>query len=204
MPEPSRTIREEDLDFTADASWSIFRHWDTEPVRLALRDQVPGSRGVDLLGVRDDAKSVYLIEVKDYRSSEDLGSTRQKLADAGRDLAEIVACKARDTVAGLIGAARHGRDDAWRITRAALAEKLWIVLWIEHAGLTARGSVRERRSNVEAVVLKRSIVRRCRWLDAQVEVCSRDGASLPGLTVTSIAGAARTPGRRSSSPPRQR
>lgn len=195
MADP-RTLREGYLDFTFDPGWTVVRHWDAESVYRALRDQVPGSRAVDFVGVRDRQSAIYLIEVKDYRNSETHASTRKKLADEGRPLAEIVTTKVRDTVAGLIGAARQERDEDWSRTREALARNVWVVLWIEHAGLTASDSVRHRRNKIEAAVLERSITTGCRWLRAQVAVCSRGGASLPGLTVTSITGAARTPGRR--------
>lgn len=196
MADARVTLREEDLDFTFDSSWSVARHWDSERVRRALRDQVPGSRGVDLVGVRDSAHTLFLIEVKDYRVSEGRGSTRKRLAEEGRELAEIVATKARDTVAGLIGAARADRDPDWAVTRHALDERVWVVLWIEHAGIEHGTSVRGRRSRVGAGVLAESIRRRCRWLKADAIVCSRDGACLPGLTVRSVADAARTRGRR--------
>lgn len=191
-----KELPEGDLVFCFDPSWSVTRHWDSEPVRLALRDQVPGSHGVDLVGTRDSARTLYLIEVKDYRASEGRGSTRKWLADDGHDLAEIVAAKARDTVAGLIGAARADRDPDWAITRHALDERVWVVLWIEHAGVEHDTPVRSRRSRISAGVLAESIRRRCRWLKAKALVCSRDGACLPGLTVRSVADAARTPGRR--------
>lgn len=196
MVDRRRTIREEDLDFTFDLSWSVYRHWDTEPVRLALRDQVPGSRGVDLVGVHESTRALFLIEVKDYRTSEGRGSTRQKLADEGRDLAEIVASKVRDTIAGLIGAARADRDADWQRARDALSEEVWVVLWIEHAGVHDDSSVRGKRSRIGSGVLRDSIRQRCRWLGARVEVCSRTDARLPGLAVKSVASAARTPGRR--------
>lgn len=193
MADP-RTIQEGYLVFTFDPGWTVFRPWDKESVYLALRDQVAGSRGVDIVGVRDRPHALYLIEVKDYRTSENQPSTKKKLADEGRDLAEIVAQKVRDTVAGLIGAARQARDEDWSQTREALAEQVRVVLWIEHRAIAS--SVQVRRGKSEAIVLQRSIARRCRWLRAQVDVCSRNESCLPGLKVTSRAGAARTPGRR--------
>lgn len=194
MADP-RTIQEGDLIFTFDPDWTVFRPWDKESVYLALRDQVSGSRGVDIVGVRDRPHALYLIEVKDYRTSENQPSTKKKLADEGRDLAEIVATKVRDTVAGLVGAARQQRDEAWERTRDALTAKVWVVLWMEHAAV-ARNSVQDRRGKGEAIVLQRSITRRCRWLRAHVEVCSRERSCLPGMAVKSVPGAARTPGRR--------
>jgi len=190
------TILEEDLLFAFDASWQVCSHWDSEPVRLALLSQASGSHGVDLLGLREGPNgSLYLIEVKDYRTSEKQLSTREKLAEEGDPLADIVAGKVRDTVAGLVGAARVDRDEMWRACVKALIEReVWVVLWLEHADLDAGSSTRKTRAG--AVPILRRLKRRCRWLSAQVMVCSRSGERLPGVTVTSVPAAARTRGRR--------
>ena len=95
------TLREEDLDFTFDATWQVCSQWDKEGVYSDLKTQASGSKGVDFVGLRGGA--LYLIEVKDYRTVEHQSSTREKLTDDM--LADIVAAKVRDTVAGLIGAA---------------------------------------------------------------------------------------------------
>ncbi|MCY1066688.1 hypothetical protein OV090_18070 [Nannocystis sp. RBIL2] len=199
MTDPARTFREEDLDFTFDATWTIARQWDTESVFLTLRDWVPGSHGVDFVGVRAGKPNLFFIEVKDYRTSEDRGSTRDKVENSGERLAELVGAKVRDTVAGLIGAARAARDPDWKQARLALSvEKgnVWVVLWIEHAGLAGPVKVRRQRESIGTGVLQESIRRRTRWLHARALVCSRDGECLPGLTVKSIAQAERVPGRR--------
>ncbi len=192
------TILEEDLAFVFDASWQVCSHWDTEPVRLALLSQASGSRGVDLLGLREGPTGeLYLIEVKDYRTSERQLSTREKLAEEGDPLADIVAGKVRDTIAGLVGAARADRDEAWRACVKALVEReIWVVLWIEHAALDAASSTRRNRAKTGAIPILRRLKQRCRWLSAQVMVCSRSQNLVPGLTVRSVPAAARTRGRR--------
>lgn len=198
MTDTARTFREEDLDFCFDTTWSIARQWDKESVFLALRDWVPGSHGVDFIAVRTGKPNLFLIEVKDYRTSEDRGSTRDKVENSGEGLAELVGAKVRDTVAGLIGAARAARDPDWEHARLALAVEqgdIWVVLWIEHAGLAGPTKVRRQRESVGTGVLQESVRRRIRWLHARALVCSRDGECLPGLTVKSIAQAKRVPGR---------
>ena len=199
MAEPGpTTIREEDLDFAFDASWRVCSHWDKEPVRLALLSQASGSRGVDLVGLREGPKgSLYLIEVKDYRTSEKERSTRKKLADEGDPLADIVAGKVRDTVAGLVGAARVERDQIWRACVEALVKReVWVVLWIEHAAVDVSSSVQGKRGKVRALPPIENLKKRCRWLSARVAIDSRGHDGLPGVTVTSIPAAARTRGRR--------
>jgi len=190
------TLREEDLDFAFDADWKICSHWDQEAVYSDLNEQVPGSKGVDFVGLREGA--LYLIEVKDYRTFEHQSATREKLAEDGRPLADIVAAKVRDTVAGLVGAARTGKEPAWRSCMESLVGRdLWVVLWIEHTELDASSPVRVKRAKVgAAVTLITSLKKRCRWITRHVAVCSRRGELVPGLEVRSIPDAKRTRGRR--------
>ena len=192
------TLPEEDLVFAFDASWQVCSHWDSEPARLALLSQASGSHGVDLVGLREGPTGeLYLIEVKDYRTSEKQLSTREKLAEDGDPLADIIAGKVRDTVAGLVGAARVDRDELWRACVKALVEReVWVVLWIEHAALDAVASTRRNRAKTSAIPILRKLKQRCRWLSAQVMVCSRSQNDVPGLTVRSVPAAARTRGRR--------
>ena len=80
MPEKGPvTLREEDLDFTFDASWQVCSQWDREGVYGDLKAQASGSKGVDFVGLRGGA--LYLIEVKDYRTFEKQSSTRETLTD---------------------------------------------------------------------------------------------------------------------------
>lgn len=192
-------LREEDLDFAFDDGWAVCSQWDKESVYKALMGQVSESKGVDFVGLRDGPNGeLFLIEVKDYRTSERTASTREKVDNGGAVLADIVAAKVRDTVAGLVGAARTERSAGWDACLKPLTERgVWVVLWIEHAGLDPRSSspVQKKRAKVGAVTLLDNLKRRCRWLSARVAVCSRDGGEVPGLTVRSIAGAARTRGR---------
>lgn len=189
-------FREEDLDFAFDADWAVCSQWDKEAVYEALKRQVSRSRGVDFVGLRSG--QMFMIEVKDYRASEEQSTTREKLADDGDPLADVVAAKVRDTVAGLVGAARVGRDLAWETCVASLRGGLWVVLWIEHAAVDSSSPVRSKRAKVgAAVTLLPSLKKRCRWLGARAVVCSRSGQCLPGVEVRSVPGAARTRGRRS-------
>jgi len=191
------TLREGDLDFRFDVSWQVCSQWDKEAVYSDLKGQASGSKGVDFVALR--AGALYLIEVKDYRTSEQQRSTREKLADAGDPLADVVAAKVRDTVAGLVGAARMERDPAWRAcVEPLVGREVYVVLWIEHAAVAASTSVQAKRAKVGvAATLFTSLKKRCRWLDARALVCSRsDDGPVPGLEVHSVAGAARMRGRR--------
>lgn len=192
------TLREGDLDFTFDASWVVCSHWEEEPARLALMSQASGSHCVDLVALQQGPKgSLLLIEVKDYRTSEKTPSTREKLADGGASLVDLVAMKVRDTIAGLVGGVRMERDGLWRPCVEALVDReVWVALWIEHAAIDAGSTVQGKRAKVGASVLQGSLKKRCRWISARVAIFSRSANELPGVTVRSVPAAARTRGRR--------
>ena len=192
------TLREGDLDFTFDASWAVCSHWEEEPARRALKSQASGSHCVDLVALQKGPKgSLFLIEVKDYRTSEKTPSTREKLADGGVSLADLVAMKVRDTIAGLVGGVRMDRDGLWRPCVEALVDReVWVVLWIEHAAIDAGSTVQGKRAKVGALSLQDSLKKRCRWISAKVAICWRKEIVLPGVGVRSVPAAARTRGGR--------
>lgn len=190
------TIREGDLDFTFDATWTLVVKWDdTTTFKRGLRDQVEGSKAVDFVGLH--TAGVFLIEVKDYRGSEHTPQTRNTLRDGGEDLVVTVARKVRDTVAGLVGAARHDRTtDTSKLAHAIVDPKpaVCVALWIEHAATLPRvkPSVQELRNKARGGVEFDRLQAAVRWLGARAMICSRaDSGRLPGLKVRSIGGASR-------------
>ena len=66
-----------------------------------------GSKGTDFVGLHPDY-GLLLLEVKDFRGHRI--ENRQRLRSG--ELAIEVACKARDTIAALVGAARHEKPEA--------------------------------------------------------------------------------------------
>lgn len=196
----TRTLREGDLDFTFDATWDLLIKWDdTATYRRGLANQVEGSRAVDIVG--RCGRELFLIEIKDYRGSERAPTTRQTLADGGEDLVTTVATKVRDTIAGLVGAARLDRDaDTQALTRSLVEPKqpVCVVLWIEHAATLpgVKPSVQALRNKARGGVEFDRLQSAVRWLGARTLICSRaDTHRLPGLIVCSTPGATRRTAR---------
>jgi len=191
-------IREGHLEFTFDDTWTVILKWDDTPsYKHGLRDQVEGSKAVDFACLRGG--DVFLIEAKDYRGSEHDPATKKKLRDGGEDLVSAVACKVRDTVAGLVGAARLARDDDATALAQALAARrsaVVAVMWIEHAAppATVKPKVQALRNKARGGVESDRLQAAVRWLGARALICSRaDANHIPGLDVRSLHGAIRRP-----------
>jgi hypothetical protein len=192
--EPHKFI-EGDLEFAFDGAWTIVLKWDDAAAYRKGIGQLEGSAAVDFVGLRGD--DLYLLEVKDYRASERLPTTRQTLRDGGGELVATVATKARDTVAGIVGAGRQGRSPEPATLLHRLADpktSVNVVLWIEHAATLpgVKPSVQDLRNRARGGVEFDRLQASVRWLGARALVCSRaDAVHIAGLSVRSVAGASR-------------
>lgn len=104
-------------------SWSFYRN---QFIRMWK-----GIKALDLLAVDPSTKTVWLIEVKDYRSHQ-----RTKPSDLGEEFAH----KVFDTLAAFLPAKLHANDDneqrmALEVCRAS---KLRVVLHLEQPGKRTR------------------------------------------------------------------
>jgi hypothetical protein len=189
-------ITEGDLVFTFDTEWTLVLKWDdTAAFKNGLCKQITGSKAVDFVGIHGG--TIFLIEVKDYRGSEHTPVTRNTLRDGGDDLVTTVATKVRDTIAGLVGAARLDRtQDATLLAKALVDPKpeLCVALWIEHAATlpNVKPGVQALRNKARGGVEFDRLQAAVRWLGARAMICSRaDAHRLPGLDVRSKHGATR-------------
>lgn len=121
-------IKEGHLTFNFDLSGnSLASQYDTWSFYRKQFEQVcGGSKAVDFLFVDNKQKTLWLIEVKDYRHPD----TEKVLPSK---LGEVVAGKVRDTLAGLVAAKVNAvNDDEKRLANAALKVKnIKVVLHME-------------------------------------------------------------------------
>lgn len=180
MPVP---LVEGKLLFAFDDDWHAVK-WDDH---RAYRDGlcgIGGCKAVDFCGVH--RKSVYLIEVKDFRGHR-IENKARTVGETSDNLADEIAHKVCDTVAGLIGAhrSRPAEDETWRPFGEAIANRnvdVRVVLWLEEdvpRGPDRRMSFQDR--------LKQKL----RWLTPRVIIASlrHTTAQPPGVTVANQPGA---------------
>jgi hypothetical protein len=120
-------LREGRLTFSFDMpaavqydGWSFYRN--------RFNSACGGTKAVDFVAL--DADVTWLIEVKDYRLDR-----RTKLVD----LADEVAIKVRDTLAGLVAAQSNANDpDERSFAKAAVQRRLKVVLHLEQPAIPSR------------------------------------------------------------------
>lgn len=158
-----------------DARWLALR-WDSpNPAYRNGISKVNQCKAVDLIGLHAQ-KGLFFIEVKDYRYYN-----REKDTPIPLELA----WKVRDTIAGLVGAHRHGGYPQLAPFVAALADPgrcIRTVLWLEDPKI----------EEPQALTLKADIEPRLKWLHgSRPEVLHRDlgyARCMPDLTVSSLPG----------------
>jgi len=168
---------EDQLRFTFDRpAWNAVK-WDDDPV---YRDglQRHDGKAVDIVATLD-RRSLRLFEVKDPRGHWIEYRDRNPV----EVLAQIVADKVRDTLAGLLfGRDRHPGDHLLVHLKTLFdrEERIHVVLWLESF----------RLDPAMAVTLTGLIERRLHWMKPKVLVTSRTlWRGMPGLGVESMGGA---------------
>ncbi|OLS64233.1 hypothetical protein PSEMO_07780 [Pseudomonas putida] len=145
------------LTFSFPQGAAASKYDDWEHYRQQFNSAFGGTKAVDL--VFADEEISWLIEVKDYRMHD-----RTKTID----LADEVALKVRDTLAGLVSARFQGRDRHARgIARKLLAkQRLRIVLHLEQPAKHSR--LRPRA--IDPAVVKKKMKGLLKALDAHPAV----------------------------------
>jgi len=174
---PVRIEVEEQLRFTFQrSSWDAVK-WDDDPAyRQGL--QRHDGKAIDIVATLD-RRSLHLFEVKDPRGHWKTYRGR----NPPEVLAQIVADKVRDTIAGFVFARGRFPTDHLMVHLKALFdrdERVLVVLWLESFQL----------DRPLATTLKARIEHKLRWLKPNVIVTSRAlWRGLGGLAVESMDGA---------------
>ena len=178
-------IDEAGLRFQFDARWQDAVKWDDTPAYRNGIGRLPGTKAVDILC--RSSGGCWLIEVKDFRG--------HRIENKGRldneELQQEVAQKVRDTLAGLLGAARiHAEDTRWASCVKALVApgEVRVVLWLEEDFTPPPGSgTADQRWRTHLSVLQNRLKQQLRWLTTHVLVTSvREAPRLPGVSVCNL------------------
>ena len=154
-------ITEGALTFTFPDDCQVSKYDDWSFYRNQFKGVAGGSKAVDILCVNGDTS--WLIEIKDYRQHP-----RQKLID----IADEVAIKVRDTLAGLAAAAKAANEaDQRKLARKALATSQWrVVLHLE--GKSTTGKLRKKATNPANLLLKLG-TKKLKAIDAHPIICNQ-------------------------------
>ncbi|RLT38303.1 MAG: hypothetical protein DWI57_12275 [Chloroflexi bacterium] len=117
------TMQVESLSFQFPDTWAVTRYDDWSFYKNRFKDACGGNKAIDLLALDPVDRTLWLIEVKDYRRHP-----REKVIE----LWDEIALKSRDTLAGLVAARFNGEDaERKQALRSLQARRLRIVFHLE-------------------------------------------------------------------------
>lgn len=162
-----------------DSTWLVLKYDEETAYRERIAN-LAETKGVDFIGIH--ASDLYLIEVKDFRNFRI--QTQPRLTSG--ELSIEVGQKARDTVAGIIGAYRTSSDpqkwEAFAKKLTASNKVIRIVVWLEY-DLPTHNTARDKvRASVDTKVYKKQLS----WLTSQVLVVNQSSNTVPNLVVTNL------------------
>ncbi|NRD59216.1 hypothetical protein [Corallococcus exiguus] len=161
------------IEFDFEPFWRAIK-WDDEEAYRRGIGKLPTCKAVDLIGFGRGL--VALIEVKDFRHPD---AEWSRVTNGS--LAEEVAFKVRDTLAGVVGAARQHSPEVWRDWAQAMhaSPALRVILWFERPESFYSDPRRKDELQHFRDVLKKKLA----WLTSDVFICSKSEAvRLPGVS----------------------
>ncbi len=154
-------ITEGDLIFSFPDCCQASKYDDWSFYRKQFKEVAGGSKAVDILCV--ERNTSWLIEIKDYWQH-----TRKKCIDIADELAR----KVRDTLAGLAAAAKAANEaDQRELARKALATGRWRV--VLHLEQPAKPSRLRPRPIDPATVMQKLRTKKLKAIDAHPVICDR-------------------------------
>ena len=162
-------ITEGDLTFSFPDCCQASKYDDWSFYRKQFQAVAGGSKAVDILCVEGDAS--WLIEIKDYRQHNRTKSS---------GIADELAIKVRDTLAGLAAAAKMANEaDQRELARKALATGRWRV--VLHLEQPAKPSKLWRTPINPATVIQNLRPKKLKAVDAHPVICDR--STIPNYNI---------------------
>jgi hypothetical protein len=175
----AKTIHEGYLAFAFDNRWRVEKYDEHFDFRRKI-GELQSSKAVDFVAF--DGAECLFIEVKDFRTHR----IENRLRLSG-PLAEEVALKVRDSIAGVIGAHRCScTPETWAPFAKSIANRgkqLKVILWLEDD--TARNQLKWKQ---KASVLTNVLRKKLAWLTTRVIVMNLQtcGSRPQGISVSNL------------------
>lgn len=173
----AHVIVEGALELEFGDEWDLVLKWDECPSYREGIHRLGDCKAVDVLALSRTRRQLLMIELKDFRGHRI--ENKERIKDG--ELFVEVGHKARDTVAGICGAARTGGDtDVARMAvELAATTPLTVVLWLEEDLHAQDAPVTHRqRGKSRLDTMRRALKERLRWLTARVMICSLESSDL--------------------------
>lgn len=163
-------FRESGLVFRFSNQWEVYQLDKEADYREKICKQVPETKSVDFIGFNETKNILLFVEVKSFRGYSNRKNI-QRLTGENDDITVEVAQKVRDSLATIIGGARHSTNipDKWKkyIDHLNKDQVLKIIAWVELDVSTINFL---RRAKVNINTRKKELRKRLTWLTSDVQI----------------------------------
>ena len=164
---------ESNMRFSFDASkWASLMQYDVETDYKKMKDVVQETKAVDFIGILE-GEILSFIEVKNFRGHRI--ENKPRLGGTDDPLELEVAQKVRDTIAGIIGAARnstHLQENWTKYSNFLLHQKkiIHVILWLEEDNILVPTIMRTKRERARGGTLIQRLRQNMNWLTPYIFV----------------------------------
>ncbi len=183
-----KEYKESGLLFRFTEQWEVYQ-LDLEPdYREKICRQVPETKCIDFIGFNQSKDILLFVEVKSFRGYGNRTNV-QRLAGTNDDITVEIAQKVRDSLAVLIGGARHSTHlpDNWKkcIYQLNKDKALKVIAWVEMDISTANLL---KRANVNMSTRRNELRKRLTWLTSDVQILNIQNyhSELEGMEVSTV------------------
>ena len=165
-------IQEGNISFDFDEEvWSHILKYD-ETYDYKKIEKLDSSKAVDIIAIIQN-KALVLFEIKDFRGHRI--QTKPRVQNGDDPLESEVALKVRDTIAGIIGAARNSTNHATDFQTYARffinkRKNIMVALCLEEDRGTILGTKQLQRKKANSVIFNQQLKKKLNWLTNRVFV----------------------------------
>lgn len=165
-----KEFNESGLTFKFSEQWDVCQLDKETDYREKICRQVPETKCIDFIGFNETKNVLLFVEVKSFRGYGNLTNIH-RLTGENDDITVEVAQKVRDSLATIVGGARHSTNlsDKWGkyVNHLNQGKNLKIIAWVE---LDVSTTNLLNRANVNINTRKKELRKRLTWLTSDVQI----------------------------------
>lgn len=165
-----KEYNESGLLFRFSDQWEVYQLDKEADYREKICKQVPETKCIDFIGFNATRNILLFVEVKSFRGYGNRTNI-QRLTGENDDITVEVAQKVRDSLATILGGARHSTNlpDKWKkyVDHLNKEKNLKVIAWVE---LDVSTTNLLKRANVNINTRRYELRKRLTWLTSDVHI----------------------------------
>lgn len=165
-----KEYKESGLIFKFDDQWEVYQLDKEADYRNKIGKQIPNTRSIDFIGFNATKNILLFVEVKGFRGYGNRTNV-ERLTGEHDDITSEIAQKVRDSLATIVGAARHSSNlpDTWKkyVDHINQNGDLKVIAWVE-LDVSTENLLLRAKTNI--YTRKRDLRKRLTWLTSDVHV----------------------------------